>query len=456
MSILDRSQTPAAGEMRDFEFPPIEKLDLECGMAMHVVHQPRLPVVSVRLFIDAGEDALDHDHAGLSVLTGDALLGGTLDRSGIELAEALESIGADLGVVTGWDATTVHLSCLADRLDEAFALLAEVVRRPGFPEDEVSRIRDQQLGSFTQRAMEPSAIAADRLLPCIFRDGSPYSRPSMGTRHSVSRIDSEATHAYASQFYKPGRGGLVVAGDVDSAEVGEIANRHLSGWSGAPPPRNEVDTRARQTERRIVVVARPGAVQSEIRIGHVGVPRSFPGYFPLRVFNTVLGGAFTSRLNLNLREENGFTYGVRSQFSFRRHAGLWVVGAAVGTDVTAAAVREAMSEITTMVREGPTDDELEAARDFLAGVFPLGVETTGQLASKVESMLVHNLAPDYYATYRDRVREVTRETATGAGQDAIRPAEATILVVGDPDEIVEPLRALELGEIEVVEHEATS
>ncbi len=453
MSHLDRSMIPASGEMRDFEFPPIAKKDLDCGLALHLVQQPRLPVVSVRLFIDAGEDTLDHAQAGLSVLTGDALLGGTLDRSGIELAEALESIGADLGVVTGWDATTVHLSCLADRLDEAFALVAEVVRRPRFPDEEVERIRDQRLASLQQRAMEPSGIAADRILPCIFREGSPYSRPSMGTRDSVGRIDSEATRAYAAEFYKPVRGGLVVAGDVDLAEVGEIANRHLSGWSGAPPPRREVDTRPRQTEGRIVVVSRPGSVQSEIRIGHVGVSRSFPGYFPLRVFNTVLGGAFTSRLNLNLREENGFTYGVRSQFGFRRHAGMWVVGAAVGTEVTAPAVREAMAEITKLVREGPTDDELEAARDFLAGVFPLGVETTGQLASKVESMLVHDLAPDYYATYRDRIREVTRESATSAGQDAIRPAEATILVVGDPDEVVAPLEALELGEVEVVELE---
>lgn len=453
MSTLDRSLVPAPGELRDFEFPPIEARDLDCGLALRVVRQGRLPVVSVRLLIDAGENALDHEQAGLSVLAGDALLGGTRERTGIELAEDLESLGADLGVVTGWETTTIHLSCLADRLDDAFGILANVVRRPGFPADEVDRIRDQRMASLQQRRMEPASLAADGLLRFIFPDESPYSRPSIGTRESVARVDSEAVRAYAERCHKPVRGGLIVAGDVDAAEVAAIADRNLAGWEGAPTDAGRLDVHARQTDRRVVVLSRPGAVQSEIRIGHVGVPRSSPDYFPLRVFNLILGGAFTSRLNLNLREENGFTYGVRSRLGFRRHGGVWSVATAVGTDVTAPAVREAVHEISTLVRDGPTEDELEAARDYLAGVFPLGVETTGQLASKVQNILVHGLEPDYYATYRDRIREVSREAATRAGHSAIRPSEATILVVGDPDEIVGPLEALQLGDVEVVDQE---
>jgi zinc protease len=234
----------------------------------------------------------------------------------------------------------------------------------------------------------------------------------------------------------------VVVGDVDAGQVRTLAETHFGEWTGVSEPRPVINTEPRRLERAIVVVPRADSVQSEIRIGHVGQSRGTSFYFPLRVLNTVLGGAFTSRLNLNLREENGFTYGVRSRFLLRREAGPWCVSAAVGTDVTADAVREALSEITTLVAEGPTEEEVSAARDYLAGVFPLQLETTGQIASQIAEMLIYDLPDDYYADYRDRIRGVTLEEAGEAARQCIRPDEMTVVVGGDPDEIEGPLEAL--------------
>jgi len=181
----------------------------------------------------------------------------------------------------------------------------------------------------------------------------------------------------------------------------------------------------------------------------VGQARSTPQYFPLRVLNTVLGGAFTSRLNLNLREEHGFTYGVRSRFLVRRGAGPWCVSTAVSTDVTADAVREAVFEITALVAEGPTEEEVDAARDYLAGVFPLELETTAQIAARIAELLVYDLPDDYYADYRDRIRSVTLEEACEAARDCIRPDEMTVVVGGDAEEVQGPLDELGWGPVTV-------
>jgi predicted Zn-dependent peptidase len=197
------------------------------------------------------------------------------------------------------------------------------------------------------------------------------------------------------------------------------------------------------------VIDRPGAVQSEIRVGHPGATMKDPDHFALTVMNTILGGAFTSRLNLNLRERHGFTYGVRSRFAFRRSAGPFTVSTAVGTEVTAPAVREILSELRVMAEDGPTDAEVEAARDYIAGIFPLRVETSAQVAARVAELLVYDLPDDYHATYRDRIRAVTRDAATAAARRHLHPERATVVVAGAADAVTPALEALAIGPVTV-------
>lgn len=449
MRRTSRELPPEPGAIRPFEFPEVERQGLDGGLDLRVAPLPRLPVVTLSLVLPAGEALLDPARGGLAVLTGDALEGGTAARSGAGLAEAVEDIGATLEISTGWDATTVSLSCLADRTDEALALMAEVVLRPAFPEDEVERMRGQRLAAIRQRAMDPSGLASDQAVRLIYREGSRYGRPLGGTLESVEAVDRAAVEAFHRERYHPGAAGFVVAGDVDSDEAAVLLRRHFGGWSGAAPATSPAEGAARTTRRTVHVVDRPGAVQSELRVGHPGVAHDHPDHVALVVLNTVLGGAFTSRLNLNLRERHGFTYGVRSRFSFRAGPGPFHVSTAVGSEATAPAVREIMAELDAIVGDGPSDAEVEAARDYVAGVFPLRLETTAQVASRIAEQIVYRLPDDYHATYRERIRAVDREAALAAARRHIRPSEATIVVVGDAAAVREPLEALSLGPVEV-------
>ncbi len=446
----DRSVPPEALEARPFRFPPVASTTLGNGLGIRTARMPRLPLVTVALVLDAGEGTLPPEKAGLALLTGNALHGGAAGRSAAELAEAVEGIGTSLSVSTTWDATTLSLTCLADRLQEAMTIMGEVAREPSFPEDQVDRHRSQLLAAIRQRAMDPGSRADDAAAEHVYREGARYATPLPGTERTVGECGREEVGRFGGARYAPEGSGLVVVGDVLPDDALELAERSLGGWRGAaavgpvPPPT------PRYSERRVIVVDRPGSVQSEVRVGQVGVPRASPDYFPLVVFNTILGGAFTSRLNLNLRETHGFTYGVRSRFGFRRLAGPFLVSTAVGTEVTADAVRETLTEIEKLVAEGPTNEEVAAATEFIAGVFPLGLESTDQVAARVADMIVHELPEDYPHTYRDRIRAVSPAGAWEAGAKHLLPERLTVLVVGDAASVAEPLRGLGIGPTTVV------
>lgn len=423
-SLLDRTRPPAPGTIRPFDFPEVQTGALPSGLGLRVARLPRLPVVATALVIPAGESTLGGAQIGHAVLTGDALEGGTRRHSGSDLAEALEGIGAALHVSVGWDATTVSLTSLADRWEEALALLAEVVLEPAFGPDEVARVREQQLARLRQRAMDPGSLANDFAAELIHAEGVPYGRPASGTIATVERFDAEAARVFA-------------------------------GWEGTGPGGRDFAVAPRFPGATVHVVDRPDAVQSEIRIGHPGVAIKDPDYHALVVMNSILGGTFTSRLNLNLRERNGFTYGVRSGFGFRRSAGPFSASTAVSTDVTAAAVREMMAELRTMADAGPTEAEMEASRDYLAGVFPLRLETTGQVAARIAELIVYDLPADHHARYRERIRGVTRDDAAAAARAHVRPHEATVVVVGAADAVRGPLEELGIGPLTVHRGTAT-
>lgn len=449
MSRMDRATPPPPGALRDFVFPEVEGVRLTSGLPVDVVRIPHLPVVTALLVLPAGEDTLAAEHAGIAVLAGDALEGGTRRRSGVELAEALEDVGADLDVSTGWSATTVALSCLADHLPESLALLGEMVLEPAFPEAEVARMREQQLARIRQRAMDPGALAGDRSAREIYADGEVYGRPLLGTLESLGAVTPGTLRGFADARYHPGGAGLVLAGDVSADEATALAEEVLGAWSGPAPDRSVPEGRARSRERRIVVLDRPGSVQSEIRMGHPGAARTVSDYEALVVATAILGGTFSSRLNLNLREQHGFTYGVRARVAYRRGPGPFSVGTAVDTAVTAAAVRESIGEMERFVEAGPTSDEVESARDYLAGIFPLRLETTGQVASRVAELRVYGLPGDTWAGYRDRIRAVSVDSAWSAAREFIRPGELSVTVVGDAGAIASELEGLDLGPVEV-------
>jgi zinc protease len=449
MSEPDRAAPPAPAPIRHFDFPPIERRRLTNGLDLLVVRMPRLPVASVRLFVRAGETALRHERAGLAVLTADALEGGTRKRSGTDLAAAFESIGARFDTGAGWEGTTVDLYCMAERLPEALGLMAETLSDAAFPAEEVDRAREQQLAGLRQRLMDPGALASDAALTRYFAEHVPYSRPLDGTVESVTPLGRADLVGYADANLRPAGGGLVAVGDLDAAETHALAERALGAWTGGPASLDDFAAVPARLERSVLVVDRPGSVQSEIRVGHRGAARLTPDFFPLSIANLVFGGMFTSRLNLNLRERNGFTYGVRSSYSLRSRPGPFEVSTSVANDATAPAVREIFAEMERFAADGPTDGEVSAARDFAAGIFGVQLETSNQIASRVSQLVVFGLPDDYFHRYRDEVRAVTVEDAAAAARRHMRPSEAQVVVVGDASHVAGPLEALGLGPFEV-------
>ena len=449
MSRRDRGRPPAPDSIRPYEFPAVESGVLGNGMEVRVVRSSPFPIVTGMIVLRSGETAVPEGKGGLAVLTGNALEGGTRRLSSRELARELEDIGAGFGVAAGWDSTTVAVSCKAERLEDALPLLSEMVRRPAFPAADFERYRAQLVAAAAHRRMDPASLASDAFARFVFGDGASYGRALAGTEASLASHGPGDAHGFAAARYGPAEAALIVAGDIEPTEAVSLAERDFGGWDRMIQRSPEPTVPGRSPERAVHLVHRPGSVQSEIRIGHAGVARSVEDYFSLMVLNLALGGSFSSRLNLNLRERNGFTYGVRSRFSPRRGAGPFAVSTSVDNAVTGAAVSEIFREIEGIVADGPTRDEVEAATSYMAGVFPLRVETTGQIASRVAELVVFDLPGDYYRSYRDRVREVTRDQAAASARRHIRPQELCTVVVGDADEVAEQLEALGVGSVSV-------
>jgi len=254
VSSLDRASPPASGPIRHFDFPEVDRRALANGLDFRVARISRLPVVSVKLFMRSGEGALGHDRAGLAVLTADAVDGGTKKRSGTDLAEAFERIGARFSVASGWEGTSAALSCLADRLPDALGLLAETVREPAFPPDEVDRAKEQHLAGIRQRSMDPASLASDVARTRYFAEAVPYARPLDGTMESIAAVTRDGLRGYADANYRPDKGGLIVVGDVDADEVEALAEEHFHSWSGAPGSTDGFTVAPAAEGRRVLIV----------------------------------------------------------------------------------------------------------------------------------------------------------------------------------------------------------
>jgi predicted Zn-dependent peptidase len=425
--------------------------ELDNGLRIRQIVRSDSPLLCAVLVLEAGESSSPLGKEGLGALTGDSLQGGTILRTGADLAEELEKLGSSLSVSVGWDGTTVAFTVLAERADRMFDLMAEVVRTPAFPTDEVERVRRQRLATITQRKMEPDCLADDELDRRVFPASHPYHRPIGGSVESMGALGPEEVRGFALSHLGPGGGGVAIVGDVTPAEGRKLLDRTFGDWKGpathlSPPPLVQ-----EPVGPAVVIVDKPGAVQSELRIGHASPARSHPSEVPLKVANMVLGGAFTSRLNLRLREEHGFTYGVHSRFSFRRRGGSFAIGTAVQTEVTGAALGEAMEVFSRYVEEGPTESELEHTREYLAGIFPLRMETTEQLASMVAELLLFDLPDDHHHHYRERIRAVELDAVRAVLHSHLHPSKAAVVVAGDASKILTEVEALGFGPVEVVQ-----
>jgi zinc protease len=443
MSPVDRSSAPQPSEPRPYHFPHITRATLPNGLRVLVAENHNAPLVSFRALVRSGADHDTTKTAGLASITADLLDEGAGTRDAIRLAEDVGLLGGALMTGADWDASYVALDVLARTGDEALPIFADVAARPTLPEDGLERVRAERLNDILQQRNEPGAIAAKRFSNLLYGKGA-YGNSIVGNAESVAGLTIDDVRGFYRQHFIPNNSSVVVAGDIEPARAIDLVTRGFGDWQrGAEVPRPAPEPRPIDVSR-VYVIDRPQAVQSEIRVGHLGVPRSCEDYFPLSVMNSILGGIFNSRLNLNLRERHGYTYGVRSQFAFRRSAGPFVVAAPVRNEVTRESVTEMLDELRR-IRTGDIEPhELDETKSYLIGVFPASVQTASDVASRLVDMELYGLDEDYFDHYREKIAAVSREDVERVAHKYLDPDRVLIVVVGNAAEIREPLGGLGL------------
>lgn len=436
-----RAQAPEPGEPRPYHFPHITRTTLPNGLRVLVAENHNAPLVSLRALVRSGADHDTARTAGLAAITADLLDEGAGARDAIRLAEDVGLLGGAVGTGADWDASYISLDVLSRTVDEAAPIFGDVTVRPTLPEDGLERVRAERLNEILQQRDEPSSIAGKRFSNLLYGTGT-YGNSISGNPDSVAAVTVEQVREFYRQHYVPNNSAIVVAGDITSAHAVELVTRALGDWErGGEPPRPTVTPRALDRSA-VYVIDRPQAVQSEIRIGHIGVPRSCEDYFPLSVMNAILGGVFNSRINLNLREKHGYTYGARSTFAFRRQAGPFVVAAPVRNEVTRESVVEVLNELRR-IRTGDIEDhELDDTKSYLMGVFPATVQTASDIAGRLVDMELYGLPEDYFDHYRENIAAVGKADIAHVAEKYIDPERALIVIVGNAREIREPLGTL--------------
>jgi zinc protease len=448
---VDRSRLPVVGPARPFTFPSIEKSTLPSGLRVWSVRHAEVPVIALMMLVRRGSAGDPPGKQGLAAMTADMLDEGSGGRSAIDMHEALARIGAQFDTDIGADATLVSLTTLSRASERGVQLLADIVARPSLAAHDFERVRQLRLHRLAQLRDNPGAVA-ERTFARLLYGSHPYGHTPMGDEAALASMTIDDVRAMHAQAIRPAVSTLIAVGDCTHEDIERLASAAFADWDGAALEETERgDGFAPTASARLNIVPRPGASQSELRIGHVAVPRHIADYHALVAGNMVLGGQFVSRINLNLREDKGFTYGARTAFDFRRMPGPFSLQVSVQTTATAEAIQESVDEIAAI--RGPraiTAEELALGVAALTRGYARNFETAEQIARGVMQLALYDLPDNYFAEFVPTVERITAEEATAAMARHTDPARLTTLIVGDLDAVGRDLPALNLGDAVVL------
>lgn len=447
----DRSKPPAIGPAPSLKMPAIQKQKLANGLPVWIVEHHEVPLAQINLIVRSGSSADPIGKYGIGNLTAAMLDEGAGTRSALDLADALEFLGANLATTSSFDYSAVRLSVPVSKLNDAMPLMADVALRPAFPAAELDRLKKERLTNLLQARDNPAALIQLAFPRIVFGPTHRYGTSANGLGPAIEAFTVADLQTFYRSHYRPDNAALVVVGDVTAASIMPLLEKSFGAWKadGVKPLVAEVPMAPQLKSRQIYIVDKPGAAQSQIRIGWVGVPRSTADYAGLQVLNTVFGGSFTSRLNQNLRERNGYSYGASSVFDMRLSAGPFLAASGVQTDKTAPAVAEFFNEFTAMLKPVPAE-ELTKAKNYVALGFPGEFETTGDLARKLEDLVVYNLPEDTYANFVAAVGKVTATDLQNLAARYMQPDKMAVVIVGDRSAIEADVRKLNLGPVNFV------
>jgi len=443
-----RANPPQPGPASHIELPVPASFKLDNGLTVLLVEQHELPVVAANLVVLSGSDANPPDKSGLASFTAAMLQEGTTTRPALQIADDAGQIGATLNTSSNSDFSSVTLSALKSNIAPGLDLVADLALRPKFEEKEIERVRKQRLTQILQRHDNPFQTGLTVFNRAVYGAQHPYGYHELGTTVSNQAITRAEMEGFWKAGYVPANSALIFAGDLTASEARTLAQKYFGGWTGAAT-RNQAPKVETTASRAIYIVDKSGSPQSAVLVGGVGVPRSTPDYATLEVLNSALGGTFSSRLNMNLREQHGYTYGAFSRFFYRRGAGPYLAGGAIRTDATAPALQETLKELDRISSVPLSADELRLAKGSvslsLAGLF----ETSPDTARTAASLYVYDLPLDFYLRLPAQIDQVDAAQVTQAATKYVKPDAAAIVIVGDRVKVEPEVRKLNLGPVEL-------
>lgn len=443
--VLDRTKPPKAGPPKDVEFPVYIDTTLQNGINVLVIENNKIPAVSIRMvFKDAGS-YYDGSKYGLASLTAEMLTKGTSNRTATKIAEDIDFLGGSLVSGSDWDGSYVSLSVLRKYLTTGTEILSDVVQNPLFEDDELARLKEQRLSSILQGKDDAENLSDKRFNKIVYNT-LPYANPPEGTENTVKNMTSQDLKEFYRENYLSSNLIIAFVGDITKEEALKITDEYFSKLP-INGKKKFVNNNYIQDENRkkVYIVNKTGAVQSNIKIGHIGIARNNPDYIAVTIMNTILGGYFGSRINYNLREKHGFTYGARSSFNPYLLSGDFSVDTDVRNDVTDSSITLIEDELKRITTEEVTDEELETVKNYMTGIFPLQLETANSVATRVINLKLYNLPKDYYNKYISTINNLTKKDLLDAAVKYIHPKDMTIIVSGDAEAIKNKLK--KFGEV---------
>ena len=441
---------PAAGPLRPYAFPPVEQFQLPNGLKVILVEKHTVPVVEARLIVDAGAQREPAARSGLASLTGSLLSEGTGTMTGADIARAMDALGAQFSTGGGYSTAFADVVALKNVFPQALSLAAKTVISPSFAPTEITRVKNRALAQYAQAHAQTAGLASDAFLRAAFDSTAPFSRPASGTPATISSLTRDDIVNWHRSMYAPGASTLLLVGDLTRSEAQAAAQQAYGSWnaSGAAlaPVANPIRA---STGTRVILVDRPGSVQSSIVVGQAGFRASDSDYLKMVALNHVLGGGFSSRVNMNLREKHGYTYGAFSGLDLRPGSGAFRITSDVRTSSTDSALVEAVGEYKRIASEPVPATELQGALNNIVSSFPNSVQSVQGLSGRIQQLIIWGLPLDFYTTYRERLAAVTPADVSTAASAHLTPDNVVVVVAGDLSKIEAPIRARNLGTVEV-------
>lgn len=445
----DRSKPPKPGTPPQLRLAPIQHETLTNGLQVLVLEKHQVPLVQIDLVIRAGAVNDPRGKAGRASMTADMLTQGAGSRNALEIADAVDFLGAQLDASAGMHTSGVDLFTPLSKLDSALALMSDVVLRPTFPQAELERRVKDRLTSLLQWRDDPSRLNSVMFSRTLFGDDHPYGVPLVGDEASIRGLTVDDVKAFYTAYFHPNNAVLIVVGDVSKDMIIPQIEKAFGTWKDAPVPTVGLSEPKQVSERTVTLIDKPGAAQSEISIGRIGVQRKTDDYYAIVVMNTILGGSFTSRLNNNIREVHGYAYGAYSWFDFRVMPGPFIATAAVQTAVTDKALGEFMKELTNILKP-VSEAEVERAKNYVALGYPSEFQTVGEIAGKLDQLVAYGLPDDTFNNFISRILSVTKRDVERVARKYIDPSKMAVVICGDRRQIESGVREMNLGPIRLM------